>query len=125
MKILIPVSLGELYDKISILDIKSGHISDITKLVNIIKEMELLKPAAEDFPIDDKLYSKLLNVNFQLWNVEDMIREKERNEEFDENFILYAREIYHLNDKRSEIKKEINLKYDSDIIEEKSYKKYE
>lgn len=124
MKILVPVSLGELYDKISILRIKEGRIEDNNKLLNIKKELELLLKIAEEHPIDHYYYYDLFNINSSLWGVEDNLRELEKQELFDDSFINFARRVYVLNDKRSKIKKEINEKYSSDIIEEKSYTKY-
>ena len=125
MEILIPISLGELYDKISILLIKKERISDPVKLENIQKELDLLQDIAEKYDIDGEFHTALLEVNSRLWNVEDKLRENERIKLFDDTFINLARNVYQLNDKRSEIKKQINLKYESAIVEEKSYAKYE
>ena len=121
---LIEVSTGEVADKISILVIKNEKITDQAKLANIQKELSTL---VESFPAEiliDKLYNELCHVNIQLWYIEDAIREKERLKEFDEEFIKLARDVYFTNDRRATIKKEINIKYGSDIIEEKSYKPY-
>ena len=125
MKITIPVSLGELYDKITILQIKTDRINDKNKLKNIKKELELLLKIAEKNPVESYFYFNLFNVNNGLWSFEDNIRIKHDKEEFDEGFINIAKSIYESNDRRANIKKEINLKYSSDIIEEKSYKKYD
>lgn len=120
----IEVSTGEVADKISILVIKNEKITDEAKLANVQKELSAL---VELFPAEiliDKLYNELCHVNIQLWHIEDAIREKERLREFDEEFIKLARDVYFTNDRRAVIKKEINIKYGSDIIEEKSYKPY-
>ena len=120
----IEVSTGEVADKISILVIKNEKITDRDKLANVQKELSAL---VELFPAEiliDKLYSQLCHVNIQLWHIEDAIREKERLGEFDEEFIKLARDVYFTNDKRATLKKEINIKYGSDIVEEKSYKPY-
>ena len=124
MKILIPVSLGELYDKISILEIKIANLNDPKKIANVIKEYKELKLIADQHPIDIDFYERLLEVNKKLWDIEDGIRDLERVQQFDQKFIDLARAVYLNNDPRSEIKKEINLKYGSELIEEKSYKKY-
>ena len=120
----IEVSTGEVADKISILVIKNEQIRDTTQLANVQKELSAL---VESFPAEiliDKLYTELSVINFQLWRIEDNIREKERLGEFDAEFIQLARDVYFTNDRRAFIKKEINLKYGSDIIEEKSYNPY-
>jgi hypothetical protein len=120
----IEVSTGEVADKISILVIKNEKITDETKLANVQKELSAL---IELFPAEiliDKLYNELCHVNIQLWHIEDAIREKERLREFDEEFIKLARDVYFTNDRRAAIKKEINIKYGSDFVEEKSYKVY-
>ena len=124
MKILIPISLGELYDKISILEIKKELIKDPIKLENISKELDELVKISIKYPIDYDLYEKIKKINLSIWNIEDKIRNCEHIKLFDQYFISLARSIYHNNDKRAEIKREINLKYGSDIIEEKSYEKY-
>lgn len=124
MEILVPISLGELYDKISILVIKQEKISDFKKLENIKIELDLLQDIAEKYDIDGKYHTALYHTNLQLWDVEDRLRIKEKNLVFDEEFKELARSVYHLNDKRSEIKREINLQYGSNIIEEKAYEKY-
>jgi hypothetical protein len=125
MEILVPISLAELYDKISILQIKLNKIKDEEKLKNVINEWNLLVEISEKYPIDDELYVELKKVNIDLWIVEDQLRLKEKNDEFDEGFISLARSVYYHNDERSRIKREINEKYGSSIIEEKSYEKYE
>lgn len=121
---LIDASTGEVADKISILVIKNEKITDKTKLVNVQKELSAL---VDLFPAEiliDKLYSLLCAVNLSLWEIEDAIREKERLGEFDTTFIELARQVYITNDSRAAIKMRINIKYGSDIIEEKSYNPY-
>ena len=124
MKIQTPTSLGELYDKISILEIKMANIKDPTKLANVIKEYKELRQVGHKHPIDDDLYQQLIWVNQDLWKIEDDIRECERQKDFGEKFIQLARNVYITNDRRSDIKKQINIAYGSDLVEEKSYEKY-
>ena len=123
--ILAPISIGELIDKITILEIKKIYMTGI-KLKNINKEMKLLKNILQDKNLDINidLIKNLKNINKKLWEIEDNIRIKESNQEFDEEFIKLARSVYIENDKRASIKKEINQKYNSDLVEEKSYKNY-
>ena len=123
--ILAPISIGELIDKITILEIKQKYMTGI-KLKNINKEMKLLKNILQDknLEINNDLIKNLKKVNKKLWEIEDNIRIKESNQEFDEEFIKLARSVYIENDKRASIKKEINQKYNSDLVEEKSYKNY-
>ena len=123
--ILAPVSLGELIDKITILEIKQIHMTGI-KLKNIDKELKLLKNIIQDknLEIDIDLINNLKEVNKNLWEIEDNIRLKESNQEFDKEFIELARSVYKENDKRASIKKEINQKYNSELVEEKSYNNY-
>jgi len=120
----IEVSTGEVADKISILLIKKEKITDVDKLENINKELSSL---IEHFPAEiliDKLYSLLCAVNLSLWEIEDAIREKERLGEFDKTFIELARQVYITNDSRAALKMRINIMYNSDMVEEKSYKPY-
>ena len=118
-----PVSLGELIDKITILEIKQIHMTGI-KLQNVDKELKMLKNIIQvkNIEIDIDLINELKKVNSNLWEIEDNIRIKESNQEFDKEFIELARSVYKENDKRATIKKEINQKFHSDLIEEKSYK---
>ena len=120
-----PVSLGELIDKITILEIKKINMTGI-KLKNIDKELKLLKFILKDqnLELDINLINNLKEINKELWEIEDEIRIKERNKEFDEDFIQLARSVYKKNDRRSDIKKEINQKYNSELVEEKSYNNY-
>ncbi len=121
----IEVSIGEIVDKLSILDIKMNNIKDLEKLKNIEKEFNYLKDIVfNDLKIEKVDYQKLVDINTKLWIIEDDIREKERNSEFDDIFKELARSVYFTNDKRAEIKKDINIKYGSNFVEEKSYKEY-
>ena len=123
--ILAPVSLGELIDKITILEIKQIHMTGI-KLKNVDKELKLLRKILQDenLEIDMDLINNLKEINNNLWEIEDNIRIKERNQEFDKEFVELARSVYKENDKRASLKKEINQKYNSELIEEKSYNNY-
>jgi len=121
----IEVSNGEIVDKVSILVLKRDHLLDDTKRNNVVRELEDLTPSfLKIFSFDHPLYIKLKDVNASLWNIEDMIRDKERQKQFDDEFISLARSVYITNDLRAEIKKEINLTTGSLTIEEKSYAKY-
>ena len=128
MIVKIPVSVGELVDKITILEIKNKKIKDIKKLSNIKLELKLLNEFFGKKKLNTKLIKKLknhlYNVNLKLWNVEDKLRDHEYKNKFNQNFVKLARKVYFLNDKRSKIKKEINESLGSKIIEEKSYKEY-
>ena len=128
MKINIPASIGELFDKITILEIKKSKIKDNNKLIFINKELNLLKKVVRSKKINsrslDPLIKKLKNVNLKLWNVEDKLRKFEKNKQFKKDFINYARKVYYTNDKRAILKNEINLKTNSIISEVKSYEKY-
>lgn len=122
----IEVSIGEVVDKLTILSLKMIYMEEREKLVNVNKERQYLLKKLEETPeiIHDELYKDLLDTNNHLWTVEDEIRDLERKQQFDGDFIRLARSVYRLNDKRAAIKKDINLKYGSDFIEEKSYKPY-
>lgn len=124
---LVEVSIGEVVDKMTILDIKCEKVQNEEKLVNIRKEFELLKGELEKINItaDDAQYQKLKNINLELWHIEDDIRIKEYNGEFDDEFIKLARSVYVVNDKRAEAKKEINLAHGSELVEEKEYVDYQ
>jgi hypothetical protein len=118
----IEVSIGEIVDKLSILQIKKERIIDEEKLKNIVKEYEYLHDVVfNQLNINMEDYLLLYSNNGKLWNIEDNIRYFERNNIFDNRFIEVARSVYLTNDKRSEIKKEINIKYGSKFVEEKSY----
>jgi len=118
-----PISVGELFDKITILEIKREFIEDI-KRKNVKKELDLLLKIVDQLEIKIKksLYNQLKDINKKLWLIEDEIRIQEKNNLFDEQFILLARSVYKNNDERSRIKREINTLFNSNIIEEKSYK---
>jgi hypothetical protein len=121
----IEVSIGEIVDKLSILRIKKNNITDEEKLVNINKEYDYLyHKVFQELKIDTSDFYEMVMVNEILWAVEDSIRDKERNKQFDQDFIEMARSVYITNDRRAEIKKRINLKYGSLFVEEKSYKEY-
>jgi len=121
----IEVSNGEILDKLSIIEIKLNHIQDESKLINLRKEYQVLNDAAKTIlPKDHDLYKALYEVNSELWSIEDIIRDLERQKDFGEKFVETARMVYFFNDKRSEIKKQINLYTGSNLIEEKSYEKY-
>jgi hypothetical protein len=124
----IELSVGELLDKVTILQIKSERISDQLKLENINKELQVLTVLWEASPysqsdLKENIHA-LKEVNEALWDIEDKIRDKERDQSFDYEFIELARSVYFTNDKRAEIKKAINTKTGSELVEEKSYKKY-
>ena len=121
----IEVSIGEIVDKLSILQIKLENITDEDKLVNIKKEFNYLYSIVfKDLKIQLEDYQPLLNINKELWGIEDDIRDEERAKRFEERFIEVARAVYFTNDKRSQIKKDINIKYGSEFVEEKSYQDY-
>jgi hypothetical protein len=121
----IEVSIGEIVDKLSILRIKKNNITDEEKLVNINKEYDYLYyKVFQELKIESSDFYEMIMVNEILWNVEDSIRKKEKNKEFDQDFIEMARSVYITNDRRAEIKKNINLKYNSTFVEEKSYESY-
>lgn len=121
----IEVSTGEIVDKLSIIQIKKNNITDNEKLININKEYDYLyKIVFEDLKITKEDFYKLIWINEKLWKIEDDLRIKENKKEFDEEFIELARSVYYTNDERANIKKDINIKYKSDFVEEKSYNKY-
>jgi hypothetical protein len=126
--ILVPISPGELIDKITILQIKSERMSDATKVANVRVELQLLestwRDASRDKPDITAEWAALKQINEKLWVVEDDIRDKERAREFDAKFIELARAVYVINDERAAVKKQINTKLGSRIVEEKSYKEY-
>jgi hypothetical protein len=127
----IEVSNGEVLDKYSILQIKSERITDPTALNNIRRELESLQPAVdairslESSGTLHSLQDQLLEVNTSLWEVEDVLRGLEKSQDFGPSFVSAARSVYQLNDRRAAVKKEINLLTGSNLIEEKSYEKYD
>ncbi|HEX9206774.1 MAG TPA: DUF6165 family protein [Steroidobacteraceae bacterium] len=127
-ELLVPISPGELIDKITILEIKSARMTDEAKLRNVRTELKLLNEtwsaspyAAVDISAE---WKGLRDVNAQLWDIEDDIRDKERDGQFDARFIELARAVYVTNDERAAIKRKINVKLGSALVEEKSYKEY-
>jgi hypothetical protein len=127
-EILVPVSPGELLDKITILRIKSARMADANKLANVRRELARLEasrlaalPVAADLAGEE---AALQRVNSELWDIEDRIREHEAQRRFDDAFIELARAVYLRNDERAALKRAINLKLDSPLIEEKSYRPY-
>lgn len=124
----VPVSPGEVLDKITILQIKSQRLTDPEKLAHVRFELGLLRRiwrgAVTDDAVTRSLYQQLLDLNQALWDIEDGIRDKERAAEFDQQFIGLARSVYRTNDQRSQVKKQLNLHLGATIIEEKSYQAY-
>ena len=120
-----PISVGELVDKITILEIKKIKFKEV-KLKNILSELKILKKILNsyDFKIDRIFFKKLKKVNQKLWDIEDSIRIKEMEKAFGDDFVQLARSVYLENDKRYLIKKEINDNYKSGIVEEKDYSDY-
>ncbi len=125
----VEVSNGELLDKLSILELKLKNIKDNKKLINIKNEHGGLSPLCNNL-FDNygnelrSLYAKLSEINAELWKIEDDIRECERNKDFGDEFVQLARAVYFTNDKRSDVKKSINLLTESGFVEEKSYEDY-
>ena len=129
MKILAEISVGELFDKITILNIKTEKIQDSEKLTNIKNELNFLNNQASNINVKDqeslnKNINKLQSINEELWDIENYKRECEANKDFGEKFIELSRDVHFKNDIRAQIKKEINLLTDSIIVEEKEYFKY-
>ena len=128
MKISVPISVGELFDKISILEIKTKKIKDRSNLKIIKFELSELKQIINNKKLNNSYnkiqYQKLLKINNRLWSIEDNKRKYEVTKKFDKKFIELARKVYLLNDKRAEIKNKINVNSGSKIREVKSYKKY-
>jgi len=127
----IEVSNGEILDKFSILEIKLDHITDLPKRANVLQEYASLAPLVESMYQTSTeaqelkaLYTDLLNINKTLWNIEDLIRECERDERFGSDFIELARSVYYTNDERADVKKQINTLTGSKLVEEKSYQDY-
>jgi hypothetical protein len=121
----IEVSNGEIIDRLTIIQIKLERIKDKAKLVNLKKEYnELIRASSSIISTSDPLYLALYEVNCELWDIEDHIRDLEREKNFGDDFITTARAVYIKNDKRSMLKREINIKTSSGLIEEKSYEKY-
>jgi Family of unknown function (DUF6165) len=127
-ELLVPISPGELIDKITILEIKSARMTDAAKLHNVRTELTLLEEtwrASEFSKVDITAeWTGLRDVNGQLWDIEDRIRDKERDRAFDGEFIELARAVYVTNDERAALKRRINVRLGSALVEEKSYKEY-
>ncbi len=131
MLIQAPISLGELIDKITILEIKALHIGDAAKLKNVTHELNILNEKVDSLldasgktklaPLKDSLKA----INQELWVIEDDIRDCEKAKDFSDKFVQLARAVYFTNDKRAAVKKDINLAFGSELIEEKSYKDYQ
>ncbi len=128
-EILIPISPGELLDKITILQIKAERIADPVKVTNVKTELDMLsKVWSEAVEVDAEitaLTTELKSVNQALWEIEDDIRDEERSRRFGERFIELARAVYVTNDERANAKKKVNLHLNSTIVEEKSYQDYQ
>ena len=128
MNVRVEISIGEFFDKLTILEIKRSRIKDAAKLENIERELNGLNHLLETLPFSRKDVSdevdELKALNEKLWVIEDELRDKESRKAFDDAFIQLARDVYRTNDRRFEVKKTINLKLGSDFIEEKSYKPY-
>ena len=129
MKILAEISVGELFDKITILNIKTQKINDTEKLINIQNELNFLNNQASSINVKDQVslsqnINKLQSINEELWDIENYKRECEASKDFGEKFIQLSRDVHFKNDIRAQIKKEINLLTDSIIVEEKEYSKY-
>ena len=128
-EILIPISPGELLDKITILQIKAERIADPVKVANVKTELDMLsKVWSETIEVDAEitaLTTELKSVNEALWEIEDDIRDEERGRRFGERFIELARAVYVTNDERANAKKKVNLHLNSAIVEEKSYQDYQ
>ena len=122
---LIPVSLGELLDKITILEIKVLHLKG-EGLAHGIQELTLLRQVLGDlaFPVEQERFSDLKSVNQSLWTIEDAIRDKERQGQFDAEFVELARQVYLQNDRRAALKRQLNQAYGSELCEEKAYASY-
>jgi hypothetical protein len=124
---LVPISFGELIDKITILEIKSARIAEAEKLANIRNELNLLTTARARFPVSaeiEYLQAQLKQINEALWDIEDRIRHYERDKDFGSCFIELARTVYKTNDRRAAVKRQLNQLAGSSIIEEKSYHDY-
>lgn len=128
MNVSVEISIGEFFDKITILEIKKDRITAADKLQNINKELDYLNKLLEALPFSrtdvEAEVAELRGINEELWVIEDDIREKESSKSFDDAFIELARSVYFTNDRRSDVKRAINIKLGSDFVEEKSYEEY-
>ena len=128
MSVEVTVPYGELFDKISILEIKQSKVVNADQRINIENELNVLNRVRativpDNFKIDD-LIEGLTDVNKRLWNIEDQLRDCERRQDFSERFIEFARSVYRLNDRRAELKRELNSRLGSELVEEKIYNEY-
>lgn len=128
MNVRVDISIGEFFDKLTILEIKRSRIDDPAKLQNVERELSALHQLLEDLPFSVEDVSdeakELKELNEKLWLIEDKIRAKESQKDFDSEFVDLARAVYQTNDRRFEVKQAINKKLGSDFVEEKSYKPY-
>jgi hypothetical protein len=126
--ILVPISPGELIDKMTILQIKSARMTDAAKVANVRAELTALEKTWRESAFAttniDEEWAALKRINEKLWVVEDDLREKERQKKFDQEFVELARAVYFTNDERAAVKRQINLKLGSKLVEEKSYAAY-
>lgn len=122
----VDISLGELVDKVTILAIKLEKIKNPAKLKNVKREYDILYQSMRSVGISEKLeeYERLVAINNKLWEIEDRIRAKESDKSFDDQFVTLARSVYITNDERAAVKREINLKFGSELVEEKEYIDY-
>ena len=124
----IPISWGELFDKVTILQIKNENLISKTAIENVERELKQLRSILiKNFPVSaeaERLEAELKQINKKLWDIEDRIRDKERSTSFDDEFIQLARSVYIVNDERSRIKRRINETFGSELVEEKSYSDY-
>ena len=129
MNVNVEISIGEFFDKVTILEIKKERISDEAKLVNVNKELDALNVLLDSLSFSradvENEIKELKEINEKIWVIEDDIRDKEAAKEFDERFIELGRAVYFTNDRRAEVKRLINQKLGSDFVEEKSYQKYQ
>lgn len=128
MSLIVQTSPGEFLDKLTILEIKAERIQDPGKLANVRRELELLRAIWRESNLSSRdvsaVVARLKQVNEELWEIEDRIRDKEAARTFDGEFVELARSVYITNDRRASLKRELNLALGSDLIEEKSYRKY-
>lgn len=128
MNLTAEISVGEFLDKITILEIKSERIKDAAKLENVHKELNILRQTWQASPFSQREIAaeiaELKEINERLWEIEDYIRDKESEAAFDEQFIELARSVYFTNDERAAVKRRINVKVGSNLVEEKSYADY-
>jgi len=129
MNVNVEISIGEFFDKLTILEIKKERISDEAKLVNVNNELNALNALLDSLSFSRENIESEINdlkvTNEKIWEIEDDIRDKEAAKEFDDRFIELGRAVYFTNDRRAEIKRSINLKLGSDFVEEKSYQEYQ